>query len=69
MNPRVLPRLLWPRRSFLQLAGMALSLPACSVASISLHAGLGGRRAVELIKRIRKVLRQFVAAVPRRDVL
>lgn len=33
MNPRVLPRLFWPRRSFLQFAGLALSVPAWSFAS------------------------------------
>ena len=33
MNPRVLPRLFWPRRSFLQFAGLALSVPAWSFVS------------------------------------
>ena len=33
MNQRVLPHLFWPRRSFLQSAGMALSVPAWAFAS------------------------------------
>ena len=33
MNSRVLPRLFWPRRSFLQLAGVAFSAPVWAFAS------------------------------------